>query len=470
MSSGDAVIRLQFLGSADSVSGSRTLVRYQGKSWLVDCGLFQGQKEVRDRNWEKFRPDPSSISGVILTHAHLDHSGYLPKLCREGFGGRIHCTSGTADLCRVLLMDAAKLEEEQAEYANYKKYSNHKPAYPLFRIDDAERCLGQFDRHKRHEWISIDKNLSIRFLNAGHIIGASMVQLMFTGEHSSRIITFSGDLGHTRSLTMREPDALAETNVLVLESTYGDRRHPSENILDQMSAIANKTLARGGILLIPAFAVGRSQELLHLIGQLQRAKRIPSVPVVLDSPMANAATEIYFRHFEDHRERPLSLVGEGLVLPENFEMTPTVDDSMLAMMNTDPKIIISASGMLSGGRILHHLKRRISDAKNTILFTGFQAQGTKGRYLQEAEANGNSTVRIHHVVYPIEAEIVTLAALSSHGDFQDLIDWLKRSQGLPKTVILNHGEVQAQSAFKLELEKQFNFDVHLASQQQDFEF
>jgi metallo-beta-lactamase family protein len=464
------MVSLEFLGSADSVTGSRILVRFHGKTWLIDCGLFQGQKEIRDRNWQIFQPAPSSINGVILTHAHLDHSGYLPKLCREGFSGPIYATEGTTDLCRILLLDAAKLEEEQSNYANYKKYSNHNPAYPLFRVEDAERSLRQFQRQKRHTWISIDKNLSLRFLHAGHIIGASLVQLMFTGESTSKVITFSGDLGHQRSLTIREPELLSETDVLVLESTYGDRLHPREDIFEQLAKIANKTLERGGILLIPAFAVGRSQELIYMIGQLQRANRIPTVPVILDSPMANAATEIYQKHYEDHRERPLSLVSDGAMLPDKFEMTTTVDDSMLVCMGDEPKIIVSASGMLTGGRILHHLKRRIIDPKNTIIFAGYQAAGTKGRFLQDALKDGFSTIRIHHQEYPIQAEIATLEALSSHGDYADLVDWLKRGQSRPETVILNHGEISAQTAFKAELAKSFKFDVHLTCEETKFNF
>jgi metallo-beta-lactamase family protein len=288
---------------------------------------------------------------------------------------------------------------------------------------------------------------------------------MFTYGEASKILTFSGDLGHRRSLTIREPETLPETDVLVLESTYGNRLHTRENVFDLMESVARKTLSRGGILLIPAFAVGRAQEVLYMLGQLQSAGRLPEVPVILDSPMASSATEIYRRYPEDHREFPARLAQGSSQLPKRFEMAQSVDESMLACMGDDPKIIVSASGMLTGGRVLHHLKRLIGGEKNTVLFSGFQAEGTKGRFLQEAKQNGETKIRIHHREYPIEAEVVTIAAMSAHGDYQDHIEWLKAAPCLPKQVVINHGEKDAQTGLKEHLQAEFSFAITVASEQ-----
>jgi metallo-beta-lactamase family protein len=384
---------------------------------------------------------------VVLTHAHLDHSGYLPRFFRQGWRGPIYCSEGTADLLPVMLRDAAFLEAEFAHYANQAGYSNHKPALPLFTQEDVELVLEHIQPQKRGPWLQLAPDVSLRFANAGHIIGASILEFALIHKNGSRTLTFSGDLGHDRSLTMRPPEPITETDALVLESTYGDRVHPRNHVVHEFSQIAKRTFERKGVLVIPAFAVGRAQEILYIVRQAEDQGLIPQVPVLLDSPMSSFATKVFFDHPEDHKEGcPFSVVeGQECYLPAQFKTITTSDDSMLACMQDGPMIVISAAGMLNGGRILHHLKARLPNSNNTILFCGFQAEGTKGRILQE-RPNGLDKLRIHHQEVPIEAEIATMASLSAHGDWQDLCGWLKRMTKPPSTVIINHGDPEAMKA------------------------
>lgn len=437
-------VQLQFLGAAGGVTGSRTLLKYEGTTLLVDCGLFQGPKDIRQRNREPMLAPGTHVDAVVLTHAHLDHSGYLPRFYREGFRGPVYCSEGTADLLPVMLKDAAYLEEEAARFANATGYSSHRPAEPLFTQDDVDKLLPLIKPIKRNEWFQIVENISVRPLPAGHIIGASMLQFSIAQKNGTRILTFSGDLGHNRSLTMRGPDTIVETDALILESTYGNRLHPRSNTLTDFSSIANRTFERKGILVIPAFAVGRAQEILYIIRVCEEQKLIPKVRVILDSPMSNEATRIFFRHPEDHKEGTAFTTKDAhdQYLPENFSTSTTSDDSMLSCMQDGPGIVISAAGMLNGGRILHHLRARLPHPENTILFCGYQAEGTKGRYLQE-NAGRIETLRIHHQEVPIEAEIATIDTLSAHGDWQDIKDWLKSISRPPFHVMLNHGDPQA---------------------------
>lgn len=461
-------VKLSFLGATDTVTGSRTLISFRGRRLLVDCGLFQGAKPVRDRNWARFSPSPDGIDKIILTHAHLDHSGYLPRICREGFKGRIVATEGTTDLCTILLRDAAWLEEEAARYANETGYSNHKPALPLFTTEDAEMALSRFERHPRRQWIDLGDGVALRFLRAGHIVGASLVQLSFDLGTSQKLITFTGDLGNGRSYILRGPDQLNETDVLVLESTYGDRAQPRTSGLEALAAVVRRTAEREGVLLIPAFAVGRAQEITYMLRLLEDRGLIPSIPVILDSPMATSAMEVCLRHSAD---QVLSSAFHGSAepfLPRGFEVSASSDDSMLACMRPGPLIVISASGMLSGGRILHHLKRRLPDAKNTLLFTGYQAEGSKGRYVQDQAAKAG-TVRIHHTEIPVEAEIVTLEHLSSHVDQQDILDYIERMRKLPAMVLVNHGTPEAQATLARKLEERFGLDARPVSSAQAVE-
>ena len=443
---------LEFLGAAGGVTGSRTLVRFDGYKVLVDCGLFQGPKAVRQMNWDELREPSNKVQAVVLTHAHLDHSGYLPRFFRQGWRGPILCSEGTADLLPVMLRDAAYLEAESASYANKTGYSSHKPALPLFTEEDVDLVIQHLSPQKRGEWIQLAKDVSVRFASAGHIIGASSVQFSLAHTNGTRVLTFSGDLGHSRSLTMRPPELLTETDALVIESTYGDRLHPRGDVVAEFSGIAKRTFARGGVLVIPAFAVGRAQEVLYIIRLAEDLGLIPSVPVLLDSPMSKVATRVFFDHPEDHKDgSPFSTdKGREGYLPRYFTATTTSDDSMLACMKDGPMIVISAAGMLNGGRILHHLKARLPHEQNTILFCGYQAEGTKGRTLQD-RPNGLDKLRIHHQEVPIEAEIATMESLSAHGDWQDLCEWVSRMTKPPSHVIVNHGNPEAMTAMEARL-------------------
>lgn len=438
---------LDFLGAAGGVTGSRTLVKFDGYSVLVDCGLFQGPKEIRQKNWEQMLPPATAVNAVVLTHAHLDHSGYLPRFFRQGWRGPIYCSEGTADLLPIMLRDAAYLEAEFAHYANKTGYSHHKPALPLFTEEDVELVLAQIKPQKRGQWIELARDVSVRFESAGHIIGACFVQFALIHKNGTRVLTFSGDLGHDRSLTMRPPEPVTETDVLVLESTYGDRQHPRTDVVSEFAKIARRTFDRNGVLVIPAFAVGRAQEILYIIRRAEDEALIPKVPVLLDSPMSAFATDVFFDHPEDHHEGRHFSVREGQdgYLPEKFRTITSSDDSMLACMMDGPMIAISAAGMLNGGRILHHLKARLPHPNNTVLFCGYQAEGTKGRTLQE-RPDGLDKLRIHHKEVPIEAEIATMESLSAHGDWQDICAWLKRMTKPPSHVLINHGDPAAMVA------------------------
>lgn len=435
-------VTLEFLGAAGTVTGSRTLIHINGHKFLVDCGLFQGPRALRELNWAPFLLEPSAVEAVILTHAHLDHTGYLPKLCREGFAGPVYATVGTAELSQILLLDAAHLQEEDARFANETHHSRHNPALPLFSTHDAKKALKLFRPCARDEWINVGRDVSLRFLRSGHIVGASFVQLSITVDGFPKIITFSGDIGTSRSRTLKGPVDILETDILVVESTYGDRTHPKDDALDSLAAVANRTFKRNGILVIPAFSVGRTQEILYLLRLLEDSGKIPSVPVLLDSPMSNAATQIFLKNPEDS---PLhsSFTGSGdNFFPKKFEAISTVDDSMLACMREGPMVVVAAAGMLSGGRILHHLKRRLPESANTVLFVGYQAEGSKGRFLQD-HAKEMGSLRIHHQEIPVEAEISTLPHLSAHADADEILSWIGRIERKPKQIFVNHGSVES---------------------------
>ncbi|MCX6109774.1 MAG: MBL fold metallo-hydrolase [Proteobacteria bacterium] len=455
-------LNIQVLGADDTVTGSRSLLTYQGRSWLIDCGLFQGDKTKRERNWLPFSIQPSSLAGVLLTHAHLDHTGYLPRLCQQGYTGPIHATQGTVDLTQILLLDAAHLEEEAAAFANRTHYSNHSPAEPLFTAADAALANSRLVPHRRDQWIPLAEGLSFRFVRAGHIIGASMIQIAADlGDRGMRTVTFTGDLGNDRSHHLRPPEYIHGTDVLVLESTYGDRLQPREDGLVALAEVVRRTMARGGVLVIPAFAVGRAQELTYMLRLLEDQGKIPSVPVILDSPMATAAMEVCLRHPEDQVLQSAFTGSDDPFRPLRFEVSQTVDESMLSCMRDGPMIVISASGMLNGGRILHHLKARLPDPRSTVVFCGYQADGTKGRFLQDHSVD-LATLRIHHVEVPIAAEIVTLDHLSSHADYVDTLTWLSHMPQLPSQIVLNHGEPQAQRALAAHILERFGVQAILA--------
>ena len=428
---------LRFLGAAGTVTGSKYLLKSGDTRVLVDCGLFQGLKNLRARNRQPLPVDATRLDAVLLTHAHLDHTGYLPVLVKQGFTGPVYCTSGTEALSRVLLPDAGHLQEEDARYANRKGFSKHAPALPLYTQGDAEASLEALQRVPFDQPLAVSDDLSVQFHSAGHILGASWLRCRL-GE---RTLTFSGDLGRIDDPVMNPPSALKPTDYLVLESTYGNRVHARTSPLDQLQAVVNRTAERNGVLLIPAFAVGRAQTVLHLLATLRAAGSIPALPVFLNSPMAIDATEIFCAHTDEHR---LS-AAECRTMCGNARYVNSADDSRALHSRSGPMIIVSASGMASGGRILHHFKRWLGDARNTVLFTGFQAAGTRGA----AMVAGAKRVRIHGADYAIAAEIAELASLSAHADRDELIDWIAPLQDTPPhTVFITHGEQAGATALR----------------------
>ncbi len=425
---------VQFWGGAETVTGSRTIVDAGGRRVLVDCGLFQGYKNLRLRNRAPFPVPPASIDDVVLTHAHLDHSGYLPALVRDGYAGAIRGTSGTADLLGLLLPDSAHLLEEEAEHARRSGYSRHEHPTPLYTAVDAELALHRVTRHPFDTSVPLGSTLdapTATWVPAGHILGAAQVRL----QHGGRTVHFSGDLGRSDDPLMLAPRALEPADLVVVESTYGDRAHPDVDPETELGAVLDRVLRRGGVVIIPAFAVGRAQALLLLLARLRRRGAIPDSPIYLNSPMAVDATALYRTHRDELR------IGSDdyEAMHDVAHMVRTVDESKLLNVRGGPMIIISASGMLTGGRVLHHIVAYGDDPANAILLTGYQAAGTRGAAL----AAGDNHVRIFGRDRPIRAEVVQLSSMSAHADADAIIHWLRAGLGPSTRIALNHGEPEA---------------------------
>jgi metallo-beta-lactamase family protein len=437
-------MQLSFLGATGTVTGSKCLLTLGAKKILVDCGLFQGYKELRLRNWSKLPINPADIDAVILTHAHIDHSGYLPLLVKNGFKGPIYSTLATKELCAILLPDSGYLHEEEAKYANKYGFSKHKPALPLYTKEDAEKVLPQFVPMDFDKTYSLfDSNL--KFLRAGHILGAAFVQIIC----QNKSIVFTGDIGRPNDPMMRAPEKIQLTDYLVIESTYGDREHDLEPPQNLLSQIINKTAKRAGSILIPAFAIGRALSLLYYLYQLKTSGKIPNLPVFLDSPMAVNATKLLQRHRDEHRLTPedCDKVCASVTYVNTPEQSKKIDNYRM------PIIIISASGMATGGRVLHHLKAFAPDERNTILFTGFQAGGTRGdRMLQ-----GEREIKIHGQMIPVHAQIEAITTLSAHADAKEILNWLANFKKPPKKVFIIHGDPEAAAALKTKIEKKFGW-------------
>jgi metallo-beta-lactamase family protein len=441
--------RLTFLGATEMVTGSRYLLEAGKARILVDCGLFQGLKKLRARNWSALPFEAASLDAVVLTHAHIDHSGYLPKLCQLGFRGRAYCTPGTRDLLRLLLPDSAFLQEEEARYANQLGYSKHSPAKPLYTRADAETALARLTAIPLHEAFEPAPGLSASFSRAGHIVGSASVSLGLGGKK----LTFTGDVGRPKDPIMKPPEPLEPCNFLVIESTYGDRKHPTERVDDQLARIVNETAAKGGVVLVPAFAVGRAQHLLHIVASLARERRIPSLPVFLDSPMAIDATELFRQHADDHRLNE----DECRAMSQTARYARTPDDSKAIDASNGPMIVISASGMATGGRVLHHLRRFLPEQKNSVVFVGYQAAGSRGRALLE----GTDELKIHGQYVRVRARIDRLQGLSAHADYSEMVEWLRPSSLSPERVFVTHGEPAAADAFRRRLRDAFGWNVRV---------
>lgn len=459
--------RLTFYGATGIVTGSRFLLEIEDTTLLVDCGLFQGSKQDRLRNWEPFPARPGEIDRVLLTHAHLDHSGYLPRFCRDGFSGKIHCTYATADLCDILLRDSAHLQEEDAYWANKKGYSRHKPALPLYTVDDAEECLQSFDPAYYGEDLFIDHDLRVKFKDAGHLLGSSLVDLKRKTGPSAKKILFSGDLGQPAGPLLRDTVQAYNIDYLVLESTYGSRLHEDVSPFDELARVIRESAARGGVLVVPAFAIGRSQTLLYAIRELEEAGEIPQLPVYVDSPMAIDATKIFEKQISDLnlKTRAQTLEGTQILRPQDLHICRTKGQSIAINDIKSSAIIISASGMATGGRILHHLAGRLPDPQNTVLFVGHQAVGTRGRTMLE----GKPTVKIHGREISVRAKIENIFGFSGHADYREICAWLMGFNRPPERTFIVHGEPESSAALAEHIRETFGWDVVVPEFGESFE-
>jgi metallo-beta-lactamase family protein len=426
--------KITFLGAAGTVTGSKYLLEAGGKRLLVDCGLFEGSRQLKQRNWEPLPIDPASIDWVLLTHAHIDHTGYLPRLVRNGFRGPIYSNAATRELCELLLPDSAHLQEEDARYAAKKNYSSHKPPLPLYTVEESQAALRQFRQIPYHDPFTISPEFSVLPHDAGHILGATWLELTIAENGKQTLVVFSGDIGRYDQPILRDPEPPTRADFLLCESTYGDRDHPTGSVLDELAEVINRTAKRGGAVVIPAFAVDRTQLLLYYIHQLRLQQKIPNLPIYLDSPMAINITTMYVKHAADH-----DLKKQDIPDPFNVgevHMTRTVEESKKINDVVSPCIIISASGMITGGRILHHLARRLPDSRSTVLLVGFQAEGSGGRALLD----GAKYLRIHGEQVPVRAQVVEIGQLSAHAGKSELIRWLSGFQAPPRQTFLVHGE------------------------------
>jgi metallo-beta-lactamase family protein len=433
-------LSLQFLGAAGTVTGSKYLLRASEASLLVDCGLFQGFKQLRLRNRARPAFDPAALGSVVLTHAHLDHSGYVPLLVKQGYEGAIHCTAATLELCRILLPDSGRLQEEEAEHANRHGWSKHHPALPLYTEADAFAALERFEPHAFDAEFEPAPGLRVTLRRAGHILGAALLEVV----HGTRRVVFTGDLGRPQDPVMPAPDAIARADALVVESTYGGRRHPEGDPSEALGALMREAIGRGGVVLIPSFAVGRTQALLWAIHGLKARGGLPAhLPVFLNSPMAVDVTAVYRRHHADHRLSD----EESRAMCRAATFVNTVEESKALNARRGPMAIIAGSGMATGGRILHHLKVFAPDPRNLILFTGFQAGGTRGAAL----LGGAEAVKIHGEHVPVRAQVAVLDNLSAHADAGEIVAWLRGFEAAPGRTFVTHGEHAAADALRVRI-------------------
>ena len=450
--------KLTFLGAAGTVTGSKYLVEAEGKRLLVDCGLFQGLKELRLRNWNSLPERPDTFDWCVLTHAHLDHTGYLPRLVRDGFQGPIYADASTIELCNILLADSAHLQQEDAEKAARGGYSKHARPLPLYGPEDVDPVIKALREIPRADSFTISPQFTVRPHDAGHILGSCSLELTITENGKKMVVLFSGDIGRYNQVILKDPETPPRCDVLLCESTYGDRDHPSASQEDALAEVVNRVVKRGGQIVIPAFAVDRTQSIMYILRKLEDAARIPRLPIYVDSPMAISVTDLYLKHHEDHDLNFTEQEKKGNPLDAHtVHYMRTVDDSKKINEVRTPAIIISASGMATGGRVLHHLARLAPDRKNAILLAGFQAEGTRGRALEE----GAKSVRIHGEDVPIGAEVINLRQFSAHAGQSELMRWLTGLPAPPRQTYLTHGEPQASAALKAKIESAFRWRVAL---------
>jgi metallo-beta-lactamase family protein len=447
---------LRFFGGAGTVTGSRFLLNACGKRILIDCGLFQGLKELRLRNWDKFPLDPEMLDAIVLTHAHLDHSGYIPLLCRDGFRGPIFATQGTIDLCRIVLPDSGHLQEEEANYANRAGYSKHSPARPLYTEEDAWTSMEHFEPAPFDSPIDITCGIRATFRSAGHILGATTVSLEIDGSPRRKIF-FSGDLGRPSHPIFRAPENIDDADVVLVESTYGDRVHDDAESIRNFEVAIAKTIERAGVIVIPSFAVDRTEIVLFHLRHLISEGRIPSIPIYVDSPMALAALRLYKNAIATGGAeiRPEMVGQQELLEPPNLTEVRTPQESIALNAYRGPMVIVSASGMATGGRVLHHLAHRLADKKNTIILFGYQAAGTRGRSLLESA----DSLKMLGRYIPVRAEVVSVPAFSVHADRNEIIGWLQGAGRRPEVVYIIHGDPPASEALRSTIVQQLGWNA-----------
>ncbi len=443
---------LTFLGAARTVTGSKHLLEVDGRRILFDCGLFQGLKELRLRNWAPLPIPADSIDAVVLTHAHIDHTGWLPRLVAQGFNGPVYCTAGTADLCQLVLPDAAHLQEEDAKFANKRGFSKHHPALPLYTEEDAAEALSRLRPSAFGKKIEVVAGLEVEFINAGHLLGSSYVLASRTNKHGGRVL-FGGDLGRYSRPILPDPSPGVAADVLLVESTYGDRMHPPEDDGETLARIITETFARRGKVIVPAFAIGRVEELLYWLFKLEDEGRLPKMPIYVDSPMALKGIE-YYRGRTDELDRDIGALRRKL---PRFTSVNSAAESKALVERDAPAVIVASSGMATGGRVVHHLLAGLPDPRNTVLFVGFQAAGTRGRQL----ADGAKHVKIFGQYVPVHARIEKIDGMSAHADAGEIIRWLRTFPRAPKTTYLVHGEIVAQEALKARMVKELGWNVEI---------
>ena len=465
---------IQFLGAAGTVTGSKHLINANddtsgrtGLQVLIDCGMFQGPKEWRERNWQHTPVPAKEIDAVILTHAHLDHTGWVPRLVKEGFRGPIYCTPATAELCAVLLPDSGHLQEEDAAFHNKRKSSKHDPALPLYTFAEAQACQQYFKPVDFGQDKELGPGFRFQFFRASHILGSSMVRVELNGSSPQRTMIFTGDIGRVRDTTIAPgrvvhsgPSEMDDADILVMESTYGNREHPTTDPRPELARLVTQTVQRGGTVIVPAFAVERTQKLLFMLKELMEAGQIPRVPVHTDSPMAIQAVQIFLKHAEEFSPETKELIakyGDPLKWP-NFFFDTTPDQSKKINDSKFPQIIVSSSGMVNGGRVQHHLLQRMPDPRNLVLFIGFQAQGTRGAQIKA----GAKEVKIFGEVVPVRAQVAALEQFSDHADTRELMEWLHTFHHPPKQTYLVHGDPQASATLKVAMENELHWKVDVA--------
>jgi metallo-beta-lactamase family protein len=442
-------IKIHFLGAASTVTGSKFYIETPQQNILIDCGMFQGVKELRKLNWQDLPIDASAVDAVLLTHGHLDHTGYLPRLMKQGFTGNIIATAPTLAITEIILRDSAKIHEEEAERANKEGYTRHDPALPFYTKNDVEKTIRYFKREEKDTWISLSHDIQFRFRYNGHIIGSVFIELNLYG----KILVFSGDLGRTGDMLLYPPEKPDWADFIFVESTYGNKIHPNEDVEEKLITLINDTLYNKGILIIPSFAVERLQNLMYILWKLYKKNRIPNLPVYVDSPMGNNVLSV-FESFPDWHKLSVS---EYHTICNHTNIVMSYKETWEVVDNPRPKIVIAGSGMVTGGRVLTYLQQLIDNNNTSVLLVGFQAEGTRGRQLQE----GAHEIKLFGKYYPVKAKIYGIESLSAHADQQELLDWMSEVKNIPEKVFLIHGEATATDVLRVKIQDTYQWQVHI---------